>query len=58
MGVIAAYFLTPFVLRPAMTAGGRTVLFVMLAVIGYTISGGAARGITRYLKNQITGDWK
>lgn len=56
IGIIAALFLNPFVVRPGMTAGGRMILFLMLTVIGYAVSGWPARRITVSLKKLILGD--
>ena len=49
-GLIAAYFLTPLIVGlPDMGYGGRAMLFIMIAVIGYAASGVPARWITRFL---------
>ncbi len=48
-GVIAAYFLTPLVVGlPDTGYGGKAMLFIMIAVIGYAASGVPARWITRF----------
>jgi hypothetical protein len=49
-GLIAAYFLTPLIVGlPDTGYGGRAMLFIMIAVIGYAASGVPARRITRFL---------
>ena len=55
-GLIAAYFLTPLVGLPDMGFGGRVMLFIMIATIGYAASGKSARWITRILVKWILGE--
>jgi hypothetical protein len=55
-GLIAAYFLAPVVGFPDTGYGGRTMLFVMIATIGYAVSSLPARWITRILIKWILGE--
>jgi hypothetical protein len=55
MGIIAAWLLVPSIAPPEMGTGGRTMLYIMSAAIGYAASGVPARGITRILKKRILG---
>ena len=55
-GLIAAYFLTPLVGLPDKGYGGRAMLFIMIAVIGYAASRIPARWITRILIKWILGE--
>ena len=55
-GLIAAYFLTPLVGLTDMGFGGRAMLFIMIAAIGYAASGKPARWITRFLVKWILGE--
>jgi hypothetical protein len=55
-GLIAAYLLTPVVGLQDMGYGARTILFVMIATIGYAVSSVPARWITRILIKWILGE--
>jgi len=55
-GLIAAYFLAPFVGLPDTGSGARAMLFIMIAAIGYTASRAPARWITRILTKWILGE--
>ncbi|MBI5592211.1 MAG: hypothetical protein HY881_17235 [Deltaproteobacteria bacterium] len=55
-GFIAAYFLTPLVGLPGMGYGGRAMLFIMIATIGYVVSAVPARWATRILIKWILGE--
>lgn len=56
IGLAAAYCLAPFVVYADMAAGGKAMLFIMIATIGYAASGLAAGWITRALKRVLLGD--
>ena len=56
IGIIGAYFLTPAILSGEMGTTAITVLYIMIATIGYAASRGPARGITRVLKKWVLGD--
>ena len=56
IGLLAAYFLTPMVLRPEMGVPTKVLIYIMIATIGYAASRGPARGITGWLKKRILGD--
>jgi ABC-type uncharacterized transport system permease subunit len=56
IGLIAAYFLSPFVKLPEGGLVARTMLFGMIAVIGYAASRIPACWITRKLIRWILGD--
>ena len=55
-GLIAAYFLTPLVELPDKGFGAMTMLFIMIAAIGYAASRIPARWVTRILNKWILGD--
>ena len=56
IGLIAAFFLAPFVKLPDGGLATRIMVFVMIAVIGYAASRMPARSITRTLIRWILGD--
>jgi len=56
IGLAAAYGLLPLVVYTGMTTGGKALLFIMLATIGYTASGVPARWMSRTLKRLLLGD--
>ncbi len=56
IGIIASVLLTPFVLKPEMEGSSQIVLFIMMAAIGYAVSGVPARWITGYWKKFFLGD--
>lgn len=56
IGIIVAYFLAPLILPPELPPAGIVLLYVMLAVIGYTGSRIPAGWITRAIKQLILGD--
>jgi TRAP-type mannitol/chloroaromatic compound transport system permease small subunit len=56
IGVAAAYFLAPFAITPETGLGGRIMLYIMMATIGYAASRMPARGICRIIKKMILGD--
>lgn len=56
IGCIAAWLLTPFIVKPDMGISARVILYVMTATIGYAGSGVPARWITRFFKKLILGD--
>ena len=55
-GFLLAIFLAPYIVKPDMTLAGRTMLYVMVAAIGWAISGKPARWITDGLKKAILGE--
>ncbi|MDO9109912.1 MAG: hypothetical protein Q7U40_04595 [Desulfatirhabdiaceae bacterium] len=55
-GLCSAYFLAPVVGHPDTGYGGRAMLFVMIATIGYAVSSVPARWITRTLLKWILGE--
>ena len=56
MGFVLAVLATPHLAPPAMSLAARAMLYVMVAAIGWTITGAPARWITRSLKKAILGD--
>ncbi|MCP4693691.1 MAG: hypothetical protein GY859_36990 [Desulfobacterales bacterium] len=54
-GIILSYFATPGLLRPELGKPGEIMLYIMVAAIGWTISGAPARWITKGLKKLILG---
>lgn len=58
IGIIAAVLVYPVAAEPDMVIAGRAMIFVMLAAIGYAVSGVPARWITGGLKKIIIGDKK
>lgn len=55
-GIALSFFVTPGLLRPDMGAPGRVMLHIMVAAIGWAISGIPAKWITAGLKKLILGD--
>ncbi len=55
-GLIAAYFLVPVVGLQDTGSGGRAMVFVMIATIGYAASRQPARWFTRILIKWILGE--
>ncbi|MGD8366042.1 MAG: hypothetical protein PVG78_00255 [Desulfobacterales bacterium] len=55
MGFVLSVLTTPHLAPPALSPAGRAMLYVMVAAIGWTITGGPARWITRALKKAILG---
>jgi len=56
MGVAASALLVPVIAPPDLTPGGRVVLYVMVAAIGWAVSAIPAGWITGLLKKLILGD--
>jgi hypothetical protein len=56
IGILAAWFLAPVIVSPDMAQSARVMLWIMIAVIGYTICGVPARWITHMLVRWIVGD--
>ncbi len=56
IGVLASYLLAPAVVSPEMGVGAKTILYIMIATIGYAAARVPARGFTRLLKKWILGD--
>jgi hypothetical protein len=56
IGVLASYFLAPALVSPQMGVGAKTLLYIMIATIGYAASRGPARGFTQLLKKWVLGD--
>ena len=56
LGIVAAWFLTPFIVKPDMGISARLILYIMIAGIGYAATGVPARLITRFFKKMILGD--
>jgi hypothetical protein len=56
IGVAAAFLLAPFAITPETGMGGRIMLYIMMATIGYAASRLPARGICRIIKKMILGD--
>jgi hypothetical protein len=54
-GFLLAIFLAPYIVKPEMTIAGRSMLYVMVAAIGWAISGKPARWVTTGLKKLILG---
>jgi hypothetical protein len=55
MGIALAVLLGPYLIEPEMAASGRAIIFLMLATIGYAVTGMPARWITQTLKKLILG---
>jgi len=55
MGGLLAVFFTPHILSPDLAVGGRTMLYVMVATIGWALSGKPANWITAQLKKIVLG---
>ncbi|MFO7860529.1 MAG: hypothetical protein R6U41_04815 [Desulfosalsimonas sp.] len=55
MGIGLGALLGPHLIKPGMDTAGRAMMFVMLAVIGYAVSGVPAKWITTGLKKWILG---
>ncbi|MCF8026859.1 MAG: hypothetical protein K9K81_00685 [Desulfobacteraceae bacterium] len=55
MGIGLGALLGPHLIEPDMDTAGRAMMFVMLAVIGYAVSGAPAKWITTGLKKWILG---
>lgn len=53
IGIIASVLLTPFILKPGMADASRIMLFVMVATIGYAVSGAPGRWISGLWKKLI-----
>ncbi|MFZ3044554.1 MAG: hypothetical protein WA151_01460 [Desulfatirhabdiaceae bacterium] len=56
IGILAAWLLAPVIVSPDMAQSARVMLWIMIAVIGYTICGVPARWITHMLVKWIVGD--
>jgi hypothetical protein len=56
LGIVAAWLLTPFIVKPDMGISAQVVLYIMIAGIGYAATGVPARWITRFFKKLILGD--
>mgnify|MGYP001040308251 CR=1 FL=1 len=56
IGLFIAVLLTPYIVKPDMSALARAVVYFMVATIGYAASGLPAGGITKILKRLILGD--
>ena len=54
-GVLMALLLAPYILPADLGMGGRAMLYVMIAVIGWALSGKPAGWITTKLKKLILG---
>jgi len=54
-GALVALLLTPHILPADLNTGGRAMLYVMVAVIGWALSGKPAAWITTRLKTLILG---
>ena len=55
IGVILAVIFTPRVLTADLHTAGRVMVYVMVATIGWALSGKPARWITAALKKALTG---
>lgn len=55
LGIGLGALLGPHLIEPGMDTAGRAMIFLMLAVIGYTVSGVPAKWITKGLKKWILG---
>ncbi len=53
IGIIVAYFLSPLITAPDTGTGGKAMIFIMTAAIGYSVSGMPANRITAYFKKII-----
>lgn len=56
IGIAAAWIFAPRAAGPDSGVFGRTMLYIMIATIGYAASRLPARGITRLLKKLLLGD--
>lgn len=55
MGIALAVLLGPYLIEPEMAAFGRAIIFLMLATMGYAVTGMPAGWITQSLKKWILG---
>jgi hypothetical protein len=55
MGFVLSVLATPHLAPAQLAPAGRAMLYVMVAAIGWTITGAPARWITRSLKKTILG---
>ena len=56
LGFLLSIVFTPHILPGDLSAGGRAIVYVMVATIGYSATGHPARWITNALKKAILGD--
>jgi hypothetical protein len=56
MGVVISILATPKLVPPTLPSSGQVMLYVMVAAIGWTVTGAPARWITGGLKRAILGD--
>jgi hypothetical protein len=57
-GFAAAVLITPYLLPGDLSTTGRAMLYLMVGVIGYTLSGMPARRISAWCKKAILGSPK
>ena len=56
MGIIFSGLLTPHISTPEIGLSGRVLIYIMMAVIGYSATGVPSRWITGLFKKVILGD--
>jgi hypothetical protein len=56
VGIAVAFFLAPHIIRPDYDLMGATIIYIMLASIGYAFSGRLGRWISDALKRLILAD--
>lgn len=55
-GVIFSVFLSPLAISEDMNTGGAVLIYIMIATIGYSVSGIPGRWISGMFKKLILGD--
>ena len=55
MGIIFSAFLSPHAVTPAIGIGGKILIYIMIATIGYGASGIPGRWISQMFKKMILG---
>ena len=56
IGIAAAYFVVPVILKPDMGTGAMVVLYVMCAAIGYVLSAKLGKWVSNAFKRLILKD--
>ena len=56
IGVIVSAAATPYIAKPDMSAGAVVMLYIMMATIGYAVSGFAGRRISAFFKRLVLGE--
>lgn len=56
IGIVFSAFLSPLAVPPDMGPGGKIMIYIMIATIGYSASGIPGRWISNFFKKLILGD--